>query len=150
MYLAGYISLLLCLLCSLGGAFLGILELWENQSDRLKIIKFLSFPSAAFRVFASAVLLHALYWHDYSVEYVASYTDRFLPVFYRLTAFWAGQPGSMLFWALSTAICGWLWGLTRREKALPPKTRVWFCQEKPGSKAGKTGCIRQEGQRGHV
>lgn len=35
----------------------------------------------------------------FQVEYVASYSDRALPIFYKITAFWAGQKGSLLFWA---------------------------------------------------
>jgi cytochrome c-type biogenesis protein CcmF len=33
------------------------------------------------------------------VAYVSSYSDRALPIFYKITAFWAGQKGSLLFWA---------------------------------------------------
>ena len=57
---------------------------------------------------ASAILIYALASYDFSLVYVASYTDRLLPLFYRITAFWAGQAGSMLFWAFSVAICGGL------------------------------------------
>ena len=71
-------------------------------------------------------MLHALFWHDFSLQYVASYTDRVLPVFYRLTAFWAGQAGSMLFWALSVALCGAGFLLTPSYKRLTPPTKLWF------------------------
>lgn len=57
-------------------------------------------------IIASAILIYALASYDFSLVYVASYTDRLLPLFYRITAFWAGQAGSMLFWAFSVAICG--------------------------------------------
>jgi cytochrome c-type biogenesis protein CcmF len=37
--------------------------------------------------------------NNYQVEYVASYSDRALPLFYKITSFWAGQKGSLLFWS---------------------------------------------------
>jgi len=49
--------------------------------------------------FASAILVYALLAHDFRLEYVAGYTSTTLPPFYSLSAFWAGQKGSLLFWA---------------------------------------------------
>ncbi len=77
-------------------------------------------------VLASCFLLYALINHDFSLVYVASYTDKFLPLFYRITAFWAGQAGSMLFWALSVAVCGSLFQLTRSYRDLTPETKLWY------------------------
>ncbi|MDR2884526.1 MAG: cytochrome c biogenesis protein CcsA [Deferribacteraceae bacterium] len=45
------------------------------------------------------VLLSALVSSDFSLVYVSNYTDRTLPLVYKLTALWAGQAGSLLFWA---------------------------------------------------
>ncbi|NOY64707.1 MAG: heme lyase CcmF/NrfE family subunit, partial [Nitrospirae bacterium] len=36
---------------------------------------------------------------DFRVEYVASYSERALPIFYKITGLWAGQKGSLLLWA---------------------------------------------------
>jgi cytochrome c-type biogenesis protein CcmF len=56
--------------------------------------------SATLAATLAAVALETLFLTDnFSVEYVASYSDRALPLFYKLTAFWAGQAGSLLFWA---------------------------------------------------
>ncbi|HWZ57704.1 MAG TPA: cytochrome c biogenesis protein CcsA, partial [Gemmatimonadaceae bacterium] len=54
----------------------------------------------AFVVLASAGLWTALITHDFSLRYVASFTSANLPFVYTITAFWAGQAGSMLFWCL--------------------------------------------------
>ncbi len=48
---------------------------------------------------ASIALGYLFLTDNFQVEYVASYSDRALPLFYKLTAFWAGQKGSLLFWA---------------------------------------------------
>jgi cytochrome c-type biogenesis protein CcmF len=53
-----------------------------------------------FVVLAAAGLWTALITHDFSLRYVASFTSANLPFVYTLTAFWAGQAGSMLFWCL--------------------------------------------------
>src|SRR5438067_4253322 len=49
---------------------------------------------------ASAVLLSALVRHDFSFVYVAQHTSTALPTSYSLSAFWAGQEGSLLLWLL--------------------------------------------------
>lgn len=53
---------------------------------------------------SSIVLLFALATSNFRIEYVAQYTDLALPMAYKLSAFWAGQAGSLLFWALLLVI----------------------------------------------
>jgi cytochrome c-type biogenesis protein CcmF len=62
------------------------------------------YASATFTVLASAGLLTALLAHDFSLKYVASYTSANLPTVYTIAAFWGGQSGSLLFWALVLAV----------------------------------------------
>lgn len=61
--------------------------------------------SAAFTTFTSISLAGLFLANDFQVEYVASYSDRALPMFYKMTAFWAGQKGSLLFWAWTLSFC---------------------------------------------
>ena len=44
--------------------------------------------------------------HDFNIEYVAAYTSRNLPDGYIFSAFWAGQKGSLLFWAVVLSLFG--------------------------------------------
>ncbi|MBQ3059039.1 MAG: heme lyase CcmF/NrfE family subunit [Desulfovibrio sp.] len=125
MYVFAYTMQLLALLCALGGAGMSLLQLWQGRTDWLPVIEKAHWLISGALLLASAMLLHALYWQDYSLVYVASYTDQYLPVFYRLTAFWAGQPGSMLFWALTVALGGSLFGCLRSRKNLGAPTRLW-------------------------
>ena len=106
MYVFAYAMQLLALLCALGGGGMALLQLWQGRGDSLRLIEKAHWVITGALLLASALLLHALFWHDFSLQYVASYTDMILPVFYRLTAFWAGQPGSMLFWALAVGLSG--------------------------------------------
>lgn len=126
MYFFAYALQLLLLLCALAGGGLAIFQLYEGRSHALAIVERLHWLTSGALLLASALLLHALFWKDFSLHYVASYTDVLLPAFYRLTAFWAGQPGSMLFWALSVGIMGSLFALTRSYAGLTPVTRLWF------------------------
>ncbi|MBD5647715.1 MAG: heme lyase CcmF/NrfE family subunit [Desulfovibrio sp.] len=126
MYVFAYAMLLTALLCALGGGGMALLQLWQGRSDHLRLLEKAQWGVAGALFLAAACLLHALFWQDYRVEYVASYTDAILPLFYRLTAFWAGQPGSLLFWGLSAALCGCIFALTRAHAALTPRTRLWY------------------------
>lgn len=47
---------------------------------------------------ASALMIYAFLTHDYSIKYVAHYSDSTMPVWYKLTAYWGGLDGSMMFW----------------------------------------------------
>jgi len=47
---------------------------------------------------AAGALIWALASRDFGVRYVAQYTSRDLPLFYTISAFWAGQEGSLLLW----------------------------------------------------
>ncbi len=126
MYVFAYAMLLLALLCALGGGGMALLQLWQGRSDHLRLLEKAQWGMTGALFLAAACLLHALFWQDYRVEYVASYTDAILPLFYRLTAFWAGQPGSLLFWALAAALCGSLFSVTRAHAGLSPRTRLWY------------------------
>ncbi len=47
---------------------------------------------------ASLILVYLFVADDYSVKYVQHYSDRSMPLFYKVTSFWGGQDGSLLFW----------------------------------------------------
>jgi cytochrome c-type biogenesis protein CcmF len=60
---------------------------------------------------AMGVLLTLFLTRDFSVRYVAEYSDSHLPIPYTVAAVWAGQNGSLLFWswvlAGAAAFAGW-------------------------------------------
>ncbi len=77
-------------------------------------------------IFVSIVLFYAFYSYEFGFEYVYNYSDSTLPIFYRLTAFWGGQAGSLLFWALSVVLCGLFFQYSSHYKKLSKETRVWY------------------------
>ncbi len=129
MYVFAYIMQAVALLAALGASAAALLELWSGKARPVRTVPLVEHAHWAVTGalwLASALLLHALFWHDYRLTYVASYTDNILDVFYCLTAFWAGQPGSMLFWALAVAASGSLFAFTEAYKKLTPATRLWY------------------------
>src|SRR5438034_9718956 len=78
---------------------------------------------------AVAALEWALFQHDFSVEYGAAYTSRNLPIFYTWSALYAGQKGSLLFWATVLSLFGSLAMLltARRHRALLPYVAGVVC-----------------------
>jgi len=73
-------------------------------------------------VVAALALWKGLISHDFNIEYVASYTSRNLPGYFIVSAFWAGQKGSLLFWALVLSLFGSLaqWLSAPRFRPLMP------------------------------
>lgn len=53
---------------------------------------------------ASAVIVHAFVTGDYSIKYVNSYSDSAMPLFYKLTSYWGGLDGSLMFWVTLLAV----------------------------------------------
>ena len=90
-------------LASLLAVYAIVTSLWGVRTRRAAWIA--SGTQAAYGVggcvvIASIALLHALLTRDFNVEYVASYSSSTLPLHYTVAAFWGGQKGSLLFWAL--------------------------------------------------
>jgi cytochrome c-type biogenesis protein CcmF len=55
---------------------------------------------------SSAAIIAAFLGNEYRYQYVAGYSNRELSVFYKITGLWAGQTGSLVFWALLLALFG--------------------------------------------
>ncbi len=54
---------------------------------------------------ASLALLYLLATNDFKTEYVYQYTSSDMSLSYTLAAFWAGNAGSLLFWAWTLSVC---------------------------------------------
>ncbi len=49
---------------------------------------------------ASALMVYAFVAHDFTIKYVAATSDVSMSIWYKVTAFWGGLDGSLLFWVL--------------------------------------------------
>ncbi|MFP4109997.1 MAG: heme lyase CcmF/NrfE family subunit [Desulfonatronovibrio sp.] len=120
------VSLLICVV--VGAAFF-----WEavksGPDKQLRSLAWMEKSQTAVFVLVtlgSLILLQALLMKDYSFSYVYRYTDDFLPQGYRISAFWAGQAGSMLFWLWAIVIMGFIWLFSPVYKNLPGRTKGFF------------------------
>ena len=57
-----------------------------------------------FLLLASASLIASFLTHDFGVNYVAQHSSLSMPWYYTLSAFYGGQEGSLLYWALMLSI----------------------------------------------
>ncbi|MGD9487788.1 MAG: heme lyase CcmF/NrfE family subunit [Calditrichaceae bacterium] len=78
----------------------------KNTDAHLRIAR-LSYYIMTFAVsLASVYLFYLIFSHQFQFKYVYSYTSRDLPTGFLFSAFWAGQEGSFLLWALLIALMG--------------------------------------------
>lgn len=59
---------------------------------------------AFFLILASAALIVSFLTHDFGVSYVAQHSNLAMPWYYTASAFYGGQEGSLLYWALMLSI----------------------------------------------
>jgi cytochrome c-type biogenesis protein CcmF len=72
--------------------------------------------SAALMTVASAVIVHAFLTDDYTIKYVQHYSDLAQPLFYKLTSYWGGLDGSIMFWVFLLAMFGALAVYVNRDR----------------------------------
>jgi cytochrome c-type biogenesis protein CcmF len=90
-------------------AFVSLIYAVSTKSESVfKLARYLTAVQAIMITAAVLILLNALVGGNFKLLYVASYTDRALPLAYKLSALWAGQSGSMLFWSFLAAICAFV------------------------------------------
>ena len=99
MTLLGQLSLWLALLVGLWGAITGFVGGVQGRSDLQQSARNAVYVQCGALLLAVLCLEVAIFRHDFNVEYVAAYTSRNLPTFYLWSALYAGQKGSLLFWA---------------------------------------------------
>ncbi len=95
-----YLLLITALILALFGAAAGV---WGGLKREARFAQ--SSFNAIYAVgglvlFASLVLWYALITDQFQVTFVWNHSERALPVFYKFSALWGGQAGSLLFWTL--------------------------------------------------
>src|SRR5256886_11105325 len=106
MTLLGSLALWLALLLGIWGALAGFVGGLEGRPDLARSARHAVFAMCGALLVAVVSLEWALFQHDFNVEYVAAYTSRNLPIFYTWSALYAGQKGSLLFWATVLSLFG--------------------------------------------
>src|SRR5499427_10821265 len=65
---------------------------------------------------ASAVLINAFLTGDFTIKYVVHYSDSVQPFLYKLTSYWGGLDGSIMFWVFLLSVFGSLAVYVNRER----------------------------------
>src|SRR5438128_481525 len=106
MTVLGNLALWLALLVGVWGALAGFVGGRQARPDLARSARRAVFAMCGALLVAVFALEWALFQHDFNVEYVAAYTSRNLPIFYTWSALYAGQKGSLLFWATVLSVFG--------------------------------------------
>jgi len=61
---------------------------------------------AALLTVTSGLITYAFVAGDYSIKYVQRYSDSAQPLFYKITSYWGGLDGSIMFWAFLLSVFG--------------------------------------------
>jgi cytochrome c-type biogenesis protein CcmF len=122
MTLLGQFALWTALLVGAWAAVVGFSGRWHGRPELALTVTRAVYALWGVLLVAAACLWQGLITHDFNIEYVASYTSRNLPSYYIVSAFWAGQKGSLLFWAvvLSTFASLAQWLTPARYRTLMP------------------------------
>jgi cytochrome c-type biogenesis protein CcmF len=115
----GKILIVLSFLLSLYTIFGFLVAISSRQLAWAASAKRAVYANGALLTLTSALLLYAFLSHDFSIEYVYRYSDRNLPLFYLISAFWAGQSGSLLLWTWVLAIFAVITTYQHRENPDP-------------------------------
>ena len=100
MIVVGELSLWIALLMAAWCATVSFAGGFGRRADLIRSGERASYAAFAFTLLAAIGLWTALLTRDFSLSYVASQISANMPNVYVFTAFWSGQAGSMLFWAL--------------------------------------------------
>ena len=111
--MVGEIALWTTLLFALGGVLGG----WFPSAAHRRLATAAAFLSFFGALTASGALLFFILTDRFDIAYVANYSAKELPLLYKVSAFWAGQAGSFLFWLFVHALTGCI---LAQEKRLSP------------------------------
>jgi len=107
---------LLIYLATICLALSGILYVlaWRGREQWLSLARLFFRTGAAVVIGALGILLYLILTHDFSVQYVASYSSTDLPLYFLISSLWGGQEGTFLLWISYVAIMALIMMATAR------------------------------------
>ena len=97
--LAAFVVCAYAIAASVAGARQRSLRLVESGVGAFYVV-------TALMTLASSIIIHAFVTQDYSIRYVNQYSDSVQPLFYKLTSYWGGLDGSIMFWVFLLSVFG--------------------------------------------
>jgi cytochrome c-type biogenesis protein CcmF len=118
----GYIAFVLALILSLYGVVVSVLGARRNLPELIASGRNATYVVSGLVLVAALTLWYALLNNQFQVEFVATHSERNLPTFYKFSALWGGQAGSLTFWTL--LLCGFAvaatWFFRNEQPSLRP------------------------------
>jgi cytochrome c-type biogenesis protein CcmF len=118
----GYVALVLGLVLALYGAVVSVVGARRQVAELVASGRNAVYAVGALVLAAALVLWSALLTNQFQLEYVATHSERSLPAFYKISALWGGQAGSLTFWTL--ILCGFAvaatWFFRNQQTGLKP------------------------------
>jgi cytochrome c-type biogenesis protein CcmF len=115
----GYVLLTAALAVTVYGIVVPHVGVVRNNWNLVRSAQFATIVNFLLVLGASAVLIRAFLANDFSVRFVWENSSTDLPFFYKVSAFWGGMDGSLLFWELVlagfSAIVAYRYQRTNRE-----------------------------------
>ncbi|HEY6102977.1 MAG TPA: heme lyase CcmF/NrfE family subunit [bacterium] len=117
----GTLAVMMALVVSAYGTIMPLLGIALRRGEFVRSGLRAVYANALLLGVASLALLQALLSRDFGNAYVATYSSRDLGFWYTISVFWAGQAGSLLFWAVVLAGLSALavWRLGRLRELIP-------------------------------
>jgi cytochrome c-type biogenesis protein CcmF len=100
----GYIALLSAFLITLYGIVVSIMAGRRKDAVLAASGRNALYLVSGLVLIATLAVVYLLATNDFTNEYVASHSERALPMFYKIATLWGGQSGSLLFWSFLLAL----------------------------------------------
>ena len=95
----GYVALLLALVLAIYASVAALVGARRRMPELVMSARNAALAVTGLLTLAVAILVYLLIIGDFRTLYVAEVSNRAMPVFFRITALWGSQAGSLLFWS---------------------------------------------------
>jgi cytochrome c-type biogenesis protein CcmF len=100
----GTLTLLIALVVATYGGVASLIGVRRNNVRLIESGRAAVYALAAVLAMASVTIVYAFLTHDFSIKYVQRTSDVATPIFYKITAYWGGLDGSILWWVFLLSV----------------------------------------------
>ena len=112
----GYYTLLLALVTTFYAVFSSVVGARANRNELVASGEYSALATTGLLTLSTIALLYGFFTDDYGLQYVMENSNRTLAPFYKFSALWGGQAGSLLLWAWILSLFGTIVVLSNRGK----------------------------------
>ena len=95
----GYVAITLALTLAVYAVVVAVIGAQRKVSELVVSARNAAFGVTGLITLAVIIIEYLLITGHYQTKYVYEVSNRAAPLFYRITALWGGQDGSLLFWS---------------------------------------------------